>query len=229
MREYLMIGLLPLVLTLGGFQLGLFLQRKLKTAICNPILIAVAVVLLFLWATRLEVSRYRAGMEWIGWLLTPATVCLAIPMYEQLQVLKKNLKAVLAGIVAGTAASLGFIGAFSVLVGFERSLTVSLLPKSVTTAIGVPLSELSGGVASVTTAAIIFTGIFSNVMSGVLMRLFRLRSPVAKGVALGTSGHVIGTARANEIGPLTGAVSSLSLVVAGVLTAVVFPLVLMVL
>jgi putative effector of murein hydrolase len=158
--------------------------------------------------------------------MTPATVCLAIPMYEQLKVLRKNLGAILAGVTAGAVSCLVFLLVFGGILGFDRELIVSLLPKSVTTAIGVPLSTLSGGVASITTAAIILTGITGAVLGPVLCKLFRLKDEISRGVAFGTAGHVIGTAKANEFSPLTGAVSSLSLVVAGLLTALVMPLLL---
>lgn len=226
MSEFLQISILPLLLTLGGYQIGAVLQKRLKTPICNPILVAVVITLVFMGVTGLSGEDYKKGAGFISWLITPATVCLAIPMYEQLQVVRKNLKAILVGVISGTAACLVMVLLFGVAVGFERNLTISLLPKSVTTAIGVPLSELSGGVPSITTAAIVFTGVSANVISTFLFKLFRLTDPIAKGVALGTSGHVVATAKANEIGALTGAVSSLSLVVAGILTAVIFPLLL---
>lgn len=224
MADFLQIGILPVVLTLGAYQLGLACQRRFRSALCNPILIAVVLILAFMALTGLPNGDYQAGTAVISWLITPATVSLAIPMYEQFQVLRKNLKAVAAGITSGIVVSLAVILLFAGFAGYDRSLTISLLPKSVTSAIGVPLSELSGGIASITTAVIIFTGIIANMLSTILFRVFALTDEVAKGVALGTSGHVIGTARANEISPLTGAVSSLSLVTAGLLTAVLFPL-----
>lgn len=224
MTDFLQIGILPVVLTLGAYQLGLACQRRFRSALCNPILIAVVLILAFMSLTGLPNGDYQAGTAVITWLITPATVSLAIPMYEQFQVLRKNLKAVAAGITSGIVVSLAVILLFAGFAGYDRSLTISLLPKSVTSAIGVPLSELSGGIASITTAVIIFTGIIANMLSTILFRVFALTDEVAKGVALGTSGHVIGTARANEISPLTGAVSSLSLVTAGLLTAVLFPL-----
>lgn len=224
MTELLQIGILPVLLTLGAYQIGLLCQKKLKSPICNPILVAVVIVLAFLYLTGMPNGDYQSGTAVISWLMTPATVSLAIPMYEQFQVLRKNLKAIAAGIACGAVASLVVVLLFAAASGFDRSLTISLLPKSVTSAIGVPLSELSGGIASITTAVIIFTGIIANVLSMLLFRVFRLSDEIAKGVALGTSGHVIGTAKANEISPLTGAVSSLSLVVAGLLTSIIFPL-----
>lgn len=223
MTEFLQIGILPVALTLGAYQIGLWCQKKLRSPICNPILIGVVIVLAFLKLTGMENRDYQAGTAAMSWLMTPATVCLAIPMYEQFQALRKNLKAIVAGIVSGTVVCLAVVLIFTLLAGYDRSLIISLLPKSVTSAIGVPLSELSGGIASITTAAIIFTGIIANVMGTFLCRAFSLTGEAARGVALGVSGHVIATTKANEMSPLTGAVSSLSLVIAGLLTAALFP------
>jgi putative effector of murein hydrolase len=180
--------------------------------------------LVCLSVTRISINAYQQSIQSLSWLMTPSTVCLAIPMYEQFRILRKNLPAILAGVVCGALGCLGMVLIFSAAAGFDRTLTVSLLPKSVTSAIGAPLSTLSGGVASVTTAAIILSGILANMLSIPLFRLFRLTDKVAQGVAMGTAGHVIATSKANELDPLTGAVSSLSLVVAGLITAVVLPL-----
>ena len=224
MTELLSIGVLPVSLTLIAFLLGQKLQKKLKSPLLNPILVAVVIILLFLAVTGLPVSDYKSGMNSLSWLLTPATICLAVPMYEQFQILKKSLPMILAGVAAGAVSCLIMVAAFGIIMGFEPILTVSLLPKSITTAIGVALSEMTGGMTGVTTAAIVFTGIFASILGPAFCRLFRLTDPVAQGVAFGTAGHVIGTSKANELSPLTGAVSSLSLVVAGLLTAVILPL-----
>ena len=146
-------------------------------------------------------------------------------MYEQFRALKKNLKAILAGVAAGAVSCPVILLVFGILLNLDRTILISLLPKSVTTAIGVVLSEMFGGMGAVTTAVIIVTGIIANMMGVTFCRLFRITHPVAKGVAFGTAGHVIGTARANELSPLIGAVSSLSLVVAGLLTAIMMPVV----
>ena len=223
MADFFQSGLFFVVLTLLAYQVGLLCQRKFRSPIFNPILIAVILVLIFLKVTGISVVDYQAGNARISWLMTPATVCLAIPMYEQFQILKKNIRAILAGVACGAISSLVIVFLLAVCFGFDRMLTVSLLPKSVTSAIGAPISAISGGIASVTTAAIILSGILANVLSLYLFRLFRLTNPIAKGVALGTSGHVIATTKGNEISPLVGAVSSLSLVAAGLLTAAVLP------
>lgn len=224
MADLLNISIFPVILTLLAYRVGALLQQKTKSPICNPILIAVILVLGFLGLTGMELKTYQTGATFLSWLMTPATVCLAISMYEQFQVLKKNTPVILAGVAAGAVACLAMVLGFSLLFGFDRELTVSLLPKSVTTAIGVPLSQLAGGLTPITTAAIILTGITASVLGPTLCRVFRLTDEIARGAAFGTSGHVIGTAKASEMSALTGAVSSLSLVVAGLLTAIVLPI-----
>lgn len=224
MSEFLSISILPVALTLFAFLLGQKIQKKWKSPILNPILVSVLLILVFLAISGMPVADYKAGMGTLSWLLTPATICLAVPMYEQFQVLKKNLPMILAGVAAGAVSCLVMVILFGLLAGFEPLLTISLLPKSITTAIGVALSEMLGGMTGVTTAAIVFTGIFASIMGPAFCRIFRLTDPVAQGVAFGTAGHVIGTSKANELDPLTGAVSSLSLVVAGLITAVVLPI-----
>ena len=226
MSELLKLELTSVLLTLLTFRLGQLLQQKTKSPLCNPVLVAVLLVLGFMLVTGLDNGTYQAANVRLSWLMTPATVCLAVPMYEQLEILKKNLKALIAGIAAGALSCLAMVLIFAVLFRFDRELTISLLPKSVTSAIGVPLSSLSGGIASITTAVIILTGILASVMGPMLCKLYGLKDEISRGVAFGTAGHVIGTAKASELSPLTGAVSSLSLVVAGLLTALVFPVVL---
>lgn len=224
MTALLEIGILPVVLTLAAFQVGLLLQKRFQSAICNPTLIAVILVIPVLFLLNMDLETYQQGTSYLSWLLTPATVCLAVPMYEQFQVLRKNLPAICIGVAAGAISCIVMVTAVCVLLGFERPLTVSLLPKSITTAIALALTEMAGGMPGVTTAAISITGICSNVMGVFWAKVFRITDPIAKGVAFGTSGHVMATAKANELSQLTGAVSSLSLVVAGLLTAVLFPI-----
>lgn len=227
MAEFLAsISLFPLVLTLGSYQIGVWCQKKTKSAICNPLLIATLICMAVLLLTGFDLKVYQSGNSGISWLLTPATVCLAVPLYEQLKVLKSHLSAVFIGILAGTAASLVSIFLMCRLFQLEDALIISLLPKSITTAIGLVLSEQSGGIPALTSTAIVITGILGNLTGSALCKLLRITSPIAQGVGFGTASHVIGTSRANEVDPLAGAVSSLSLAVAGILTAVVFPFVL---
>ena len=215
----------PLILTVGTYQIGLWCRKKWNHPICNPILIAVVLVIGVLLLTGMPMDVYQAGTSSVSWLLTPATVCLALPLYEHVKILKKNLAAILTGIAAGTVTSLAVLFLMCRLFGLDHQLTVSLLPKSITTAMGIVLSGQNGGIPSLTTAAIIFSGILGTLIGSGLCKLLKLKDPISQGVAFGTASHVIGTSKATELGSLQGAVSSLSLTVAGILTAVLFPIV----
>ena len=207
-------------LTVLAFSFGSFVQKKYRLAFLNPILIGAILVMAVLLVLDIPNETYQTGCRVLSFLLTPATICLAISFYEQFQALKKHLVAVCAGVLAGTVCSLGSIWLLSNLFSLTRPLTIALLPKSITTAIGAPLSQELGGIAAVTTAAIAVTGIFGNIIGPTLCKLLRLDDEIARGVAFGTSAHVIGTARASELSQLTGAVSSLSLTIAGIATTV---------
>ncbi len=221
--------LFSIVLTVGVYLFALFLQKKTRSALCNPILISGLLVIVFLMLTGIQPETYLGNTKPMTWLLTPATVSLAVPLYRQLKLLKKNLPAIFAGLLAGILSGLGAILGMCMLFGLDKQLTISLLPKSITVAIGTILSEQNGGIQALTAVVIAVTGVLGNVLGPWLCKLFRLTDPVSQGVAYGTASHVIGTARATETDPLAGAVSSLSLVVAGVFTAVIFPLVCMLL
>ena len=208
-------------LTLVAFAAASALQKKWKLAVLNPILLSAVAVIALLKLLDIPNETYQAGCKVLSFLLTPATICLAISFYDQFNALRSHLAAVAAGVLAGTVASLGSIWGLSRMFGLDQVLTVSLLPKSVTTAIGVALSQELGGVGAITTAAIIITGILGNVAGPLLCRVFRLDSEIAQGVAFGTAAHVIGTAKATELGKMTGAVSSLSLTLAGLITCVI--------
>ena len=223
------ISLFPVLLTLGTYQFGLWCQKKARHALCNPLLIATILSIAVLAATGFDPKVYQTGTAGISWLLTPATVCLAVPLYEQLKVLKKHLPAILVGVVSGVVTSLLSIFLLCRLFRLEDVVTISLLPKSITTAIALALTEQSGGISALTTFAIVITGILGNLSGSAFCKLMKLTDPVAQGVGFGTASHVIGTSRAMEVDPLTGAVSSLSLAVAGILPAILFPFLLMLL
>lgn len=217
-------ALFAILLTFGAYEVGRLIQKKTGIAVFNPILIAAVVVGVVLVAVKMPNEVYQSNCETFSWLLTPATVCLAIPLYAQFSRLRHDLPAILAGVAAGTFVSMGFVWVMARLCNLGDVLTASLLPKSITTAMGIVLSQQNGGLEALTTAAIIITGIFGAVAGTGLCRLLRLHDPVSQGVAFGTASHVVGTSRATELNPLTGAVSSLSLTVAGILTALIFPL-----
>ncbi|MGI5970789.1 MAG: LrgB family protein [Oscillospiraceae bacterium] len=220
MKELSSWAFLGVVVTLAAYQAGLWLKNKTGKSFVNPIIIGCALVIAFLILTGLPYSVYFDGSKYISYLLTPATVCLAIPLYEQLQALRKNILAILAGVMAGVLTSMLCVLIIALIFGMTHSEYVTFLPKSVTTAIGLVLSEELGGIPSITAALIIVTGVVGNISADLICRLFRIEDPVAKGIAIGTSSHVIGTSRALEIGEVTGAASSLSIVVSGLITVI---------
>lgn len=215
----------PVLLTAGAYLLCAWVQKKTGWGFLSPIILAAAAVYVVLRLVDLPLDEYANGTRFLSYLLTPATICLGLSLYEQLQKLKKELPVLLAGIAAGTVCSLLTAWLLCVLFRLNGTLTVSLLPKNVTTAIGSVLSEENGGSASITTAAIILTGNLGYVLGPVLCRLFRLRDSLAKGAAYGTAAHVIGTSRILMEDPLAGAAGSLSLTVAGLITALILPIV----
>lgn len=206
------------VISLAAYEGGLLLKKKFKLAVLNPLLTATICVMAVLTLLNIEYTHYQESAKYISYLLTPATVCLALPLYRQLHLLKQNLKAVAGGIVAGVVASLFGVFLLSKLLGLTHQQYVTLLPKSITTAIGLGISEELGGITTITVAVIIITGILGNVMAELVCRVFRIDEPVARGLALGTASHAIGTAKAMELGEIEGAMSSLAIAVAGLLT-----------
>lgn len=208
------------VISIAGYALGMYLHKKLKRSFINPLLISVVFVIGVLLFLDIDYDTYNIGGQYISYLLTPATVCLAIPLYQQLHLLRKHKKAVALGILAGVLSSLGSILALSYLFGLTHEQYVTLLPKSITTAIGIGVSAELGGIETITVAVIILTGIFGNIVAEGVFKLFRITHPVAMGLALGVSSHAIGTAKALELGEVQGAMSSLSIAVAGLLTVV---------
>ena len=207
-------------ISLVGYELGLFLRKRLKKSFLNPLLIAIVFVIGALLLLRVDYQAYYSSAKYISYLLTPATVCLAVPLYEQLELLRRNARAVAAGIVSGVLASLVSVLLLAKLFGLSHEQYVTLLPKSITTAIGMGVSAELGGIVTITVAVIIITGILGNVLAELVFKLLRIRHPVAKGLALGTASHAIGTARAMELGQAEGAMSSLAIAVAGLLTVV---------
>lgn len=207
-------------ISLLGYEIGLLVKKKFKKAIFNPLLISVIFVISFLVIFDIDYETYNNGGKYLSYLLTPATVCLAIPLYQQLQLLKENAKAVILGILSGVITSLTCVLLLSKVFGLNHQQYVTMLPKSITTAIGIGMSEEMGGLVTITVASIVITGIIGNMIAEAVCKIFHITEPVAKGVAIGTSAHAMGTAKALEIGEVEGAMSSLSIAVAGLLTVV---------
>ena len=206
------------VLSIAAYALGVFLKKKYNRGFVNPLLVSIVVVIAILLVFNIDYKSYNMGGQYLSWLLTPATVCLAIPLYQQAGLLRTHKKAILFGILAGVLASIGSVLAFAYLFGLDHRQYVTLLPKSITTAIGIGVSGELGGYEPITVAVIIITGVFGNIVAPAVCKLFKIRNPIATGIAIGSSSHVIGTTKALELGEVQGAMSSLSIVVAGLMT-----------
>lgn len=205
-------------LSLIAYFIGTLLKRKFKLGIFNPLLISIVVSITVLLVGKVDYEIYNEGAKYLSWLLTPATVCLAIPLYEQRGLLKKNYKAVLFGIFSGVITSLSTVLILSLMMGLSHAEYVTLLPKSITTAIGMGVSEELGGYVVITVAVIIVTGVLGNMFGELICKIFGIIEPISKGLAFGSAAHAIGTAKAIEIGEVEGAMSSLAIAVSGIIT-----------
>lgn len=209
-----------IMLTLLTYSFGVWLNRKAKTPLVNPMMISVLLNICVLLAFRIPYSNYLAGGEVIEIFLTPVTALLAVKIYEQLHIIKENWIPIIAGTSVGSAASVVCVVVMSKAFGLEDVLTASMLPKSVTMAIAVPLSVQNGGIASITAVCLLVTGLLGAVFSPFLIKLFRIKNPIEAGLAIGTSSHALGTTKAIEIGDVEGAMSSCAIGIAGLITAV---------
>lgn len=204
--------------SLVGYEIGTLLKKKTKWAICNPLLISILFVIVVLLLCKVDYSYYEGGSAVLSYLLTPATVALAVPLYRQLETLKKYGVAIGLGVLAGVLTSLASTLILAILFHLNYEEYVTFLPKSITTAIGMGVSEELGGMVTITVAVIVVTGIIGNVIGESICKLFKIKEKVAVGLALGTSAHAIGTAKALEMGEVEGAMSSLAIVMSGVIT-----------
>ena len=203
------------ILSLAAYGIGTFLKAKFKMALFNPLLISIILAIAVLVVFKVDYTTYYEGAKYISYLLTPATICLAVPLYEQLELLKKNWKAIFAGILSGVLASMGIILIMALICHLTHEEYVTI-----TTAIGMGVSEELGGYVSITVAVIIITGVIGNMCAESVCRIFKITDSVARGIGIGTASHAIGTARAMEMGEVEGAMSSLSIVVSGILTVI---------
>lgn len=221
MNEFLSSSLFfGMFISVLAYEIGLLIRKKWKMAILNPLLISILMIILFLQLSGMDYESYNSGARYLSYLLTPVTVCLAVPLYRQLAQLKKNYKAILVGILSGILTSMLSVLLLSVLLRLDHELYVTLLPKSITTAIGMGVSEELGGIVNITVASIVITGIFGGVIADFVFRIFKIKEPVARGLALGNSAHAMGTSKAMELGETEGAISSLAIAVAGLITVV---------
>ncbi|MCI5936628.1 MAG: LrgB family protein [Eubacterium sp.] len=207
-------------LSLIAYWIGTLLKKKWNLPIFNPLLISIAVTIVVLLVGNISYETYNEGAQYLSWFLTPATVSLAIPLYEEFELLKKNAMAVTAGIITGVITSLTTVFVLAMFMKLSHEEYVTLLPKSITTAIGMGVSEELGGYVTITVAVIVITGVLGNMLAEIVCKIFKLKEPIAQGVAIGAAAHAVGTAKAMEMGEIQGAMSSLSLAVAGVVTVI---------
>lgn len=209
-----------IVVSVIGYEIGLILRKKFNLAILNPLLISIVFVIIGISVVHIDYKAYNHSAQYLSYLLTPATVSLAIPLYKNLIILKKNAVALMTGILSGIIANMVCILSLAVIFNLTHKEYITLLPKSITTVIGMGVSEEFGGIVAITVAVIIITGILGNIISITVFKIFKIVDPIAKGIALGTTSHAVGTAKAMEMGEVEGSVSSLAMIVCGILTLI---------
>mgnify|MGYP003195743343 FL=1 len=207
-----------IILTIGVFIFATGLKKKFNYSIVNPVFISLIIIVAILAIFNIDYQTYYNGGQFINMFLGPATVVLAVPLYKQIESLKKNFIAITPAIIVGSITSIVSVYLISGLFGFDEQIRISLLPKSVTTPIGMAVSEQLGGNTSITVFAIIITGITGALIAPCICRIFKIDDRIAKGVSIGTSSHALGTTKAIEMGQVEGAMSGLSIGISGLIT-----------
>ncbi|MEW9078571.1 LrgB family protein [Terrisporobacter glycolicus] len=224
MEQILNTQLFGLVTILAFYNIGLFIQKKAQKPIFNGLLICIILIILFLKITNIPYENFKIGADIMNFMLGPVTVVLAVPLYRQFDLFKKHIKEILIGIVVGVVTSFIIITVIGKLTLTNNEIVYSILPKSITTPMGVSLVNALGGVESITVVCIIATGIFGNILGDLVLKIGKIKHPVSKGIAMGTAAHAMGTSKALEMGEVEGAMSSLSIGISGVLTVMLVPI-----
>ena len=211
-------------ISLIAFEIGLFIYKKTKLPIFNPLLTATILIIYFLKIFNIDFDTYNNGGQFINIFLGPATIVLAVPLYKKLNLLKENFLPIFSGILVGSLVSVLSVISIATFLGLDNSLTVSLLSKSVTTPIGIEITNSLGGSSSITVLAIVLSGIIGAIVGPTVFKVLKINNPISRGVSLGTASHAVGTSKALEIGEQEGAMSSLSIGVAGLVTVFLAPL-----
>lgn len=209
------------VISISLYLICNYMQKRVKSIFLNPLLFSVVFTILFLLFFKIDYTCYYEKAVYLQYLLTPATVCLAIPLYEQIKLLKKNIKAIILGIISGVFTSMISVLLFCIIFSFSHVMYITLLPKSVTAAIAMGISKELGGLESLTVPIVIMTGITGNMIAEKVCRLFKIHEPIAKGIAIGTASHAMGTVKAIDMGKIEGAMSSLSIAISGIVTVII--------
>ena len=221
--------LFGILISLIAFEIGFWINKKTKISLLNPILIALVVIVFVLKVFDITFEDYKKGGDIISFFLAPATVALAIPLYKNIKLLKENAVPIIGGIFVGSSVGVTSIILLARAFKLDILLGLSLVPKSVTTPIGIEVSKQIGGIPEITVAAIIITGLTGAIIAETVFKFMKIKDPVAIGIAIGTSSHALGTSKAIEIGEAEGAMSSLAIGLAGLMTAIVAPIIIILL
>lgn len=210
-----------ITLSLAAYCIGVMICRRTSLAICNPLLISYLIIIPTLLLAGIPLEWYENGGDLIDMFLSPATAVLALTVYRQRKLVRRHIIAIAAGTVAGCVTSITTVCAMCRLLSLDGIVTASLLPKSITTPMAIAVSQSLGGIGPLTVLAVIFTGILGSILAPLMTRVFRIRDEVVQGIAIGASSHAVGTGKAIEMGEIQGAMSSISLVISGILTVLV--------
>lgn len=213
-----------IVLSFAAFELAKRISAKIKKPLANPLLIAILLVIGFLKVTGIPFDFYKKGGDFITFFIAPATVAMVLDLYANLDSLKKNVVPILVGITVGSASSILLAIFMAKGLGLTQDLIVSLIPQSITTAIAVSLSEEYLGIVALTAISVVIRGVAGAAIAPLILKVFKITDPVAQGVAIGTSCHAVGTSEARKMGQVQGAMSGLSIAVAGIVTVVLMPI-----
>lgn len=217
--------LFGVMISLIAFEVGILINKKTKISVFNPLLISILIVIGILCTFNISLDDYNKGGQLISFFLAPSTVVLAVPLYKKFSLLKANAVPIIVGILCGCIISITSVVVLSKLFGLNKVLEISLVPKSVTTPIGMEISKQLGGISAVTVAAIVITGIIGAIIAPIVFKVFRIKDKVAMGVAIGTASHAVGTTKAVEMGEIEGAMSGLAIGVSGLITVLIAPII----
>lgn len=213
-----------MLLTIGCYWIGLIIYNRTQWTVLQPILTASVLIILFLLYAGIPYDVYYQQNVVLNYILPLTAVVLAVPLYRNLSVLRRHMLPILAGIIAGTVATMTAIVVIGKLIGTDDSILISMLPKSATNPIAIEVAGIIGGIPSLTVSLVVGAGIFGGVLGPEVLKLMRVKNEVARGIALGSMSHAVGTARAFREGEVEGSMSSLAMAIAGTLTAILSPI-----
>ena len=213
-----------IILSFAAFEIGKWINSKVKNPIANPLLIAILLIVGFLKITGIPYEHYKMGGDFIAFFIAPATVAMVLDLYLNLESLKKNIVPILVGVTVGSMVAMLIAIFLSKGLGLDQDLVISLVPQSITTAIAISLTAEYNGIVALTAIMVVLRGVIGASIAPIILKIFKITDPIAQGVAIGTSAHAVGTSEARKMGMIQGAMSGLSIAIAGIVTVVLMPL-----